>query len=383
MPLCKYGPAPDGRTHPSLQNWGDKYKFFSHVLADRRVKTDCGFFDGMKSQERFKTFDGAEANKELNLAARKQLPNPEHHSFEATMSRILDIVEAMNPHEKPVIHPKHKWFGGGCNMSERFERSALLEQDDLLVYKATRDASRPRRPQTAPAGRHSSAKAATPTPSQPVAMGKENQCTTSQNQDTQKEEELDILKAAMLEAPSRFPPRPKSASVTGSSKPQSESKATDCRPSKMRPKSACATGSSRSALEQVQMTEAQKLLQRPKSAIAIGGSRSPSQNDEIPSAQVSRKPRSASTSMLSRSQSGSNVSSCISTAGSTDPKRHHPAAVTAPEWAGGNIQRPGHGQKGPPAFPKRFHPRKHSKPKAKVGQDFFPLCKDLSMYIRS
>jgi len=267
-------------------------------------------------------------------------------------------------------------------MSERFERSALLEDDELQVYKATREATRPRRPQTAPAGgRHSSVTEATATTTHPVAPGKENQDILSKNQDATKEDNLNHLKAAILEVPNRFSQRPKSASVSGSSKPYPEPKADQCfstEGAKVRPKSASVTSlQSRSAAEQ-----AQKMLQRPKSAMAIGASRShSSSNNEIKSAQVPRRPRSASTtsSMLSRSRSGS-VSSCVSTAGSADAKQSAPYP-SAPEWVGGNNnRRGGHGQTGPPAFPKRALRRTQSKAKARVGQEFFPLSKDLSMY---
>jgi hypothetical protein len=366
---------------------------------------DCMFFDKTKSEERFKTFDGAEAQKELNLSGnphRSQGIEPEYYSFEATMGRILEVVEAMNPSEKPIIHSKHKYFGGGCTMTDRFERYAMPEEDDLQIYKAARDVSRQRRPQTAPAGGRSASVGASAPLTMPASPGNENQSDVSQSQDAQKQEELN-LKSELSERHSRLPlrpgsasradtlhlaevdpnrpyevsrlpPRPRSASVSRSSKPDHS------RPSKLPPRPKTA-GVTRSSFEQAQIAEAQRKLQRPKSAIAISGSRCPADNDR--SSQVQKRPRSAlsTRSSLSRSHSCSSVSSCASTAASGDSHQHSfPAAA---EWLGGNVnRRNGNATMGPAAFPKRLVPRTKSKVKAKAKEapEFFPLCKDLSMY---
>lgn len=438
MPLCKHGPAPDGRKHPSLKDWQEKYRFFSHALGHKRGNQDCMFFDNTKSEERFKTFDGAEAQAELNFASNthkqiqasllsddpeKKVFEPAHHTLEATLGRILEVVEAMNPNEKPLLHPKYKYFGGGgqftlTGMSDRFERSAIPEDDELQVYKATRDAIRPHRPQTAPAGgRSASVGAATP-PITPSSLGKENQRDVIQSQDAKKQEEVDFLKADISEAPSRIPLRPKSASVSGSSRadhgyfseagqarppevpqlplrPKSasvcgSSKSGQGRPAEVppRPKSASVSGESRSSFQLAQMAEARKALQRPKSAIAFTGSMK-SASDDNRSANVPLRPKSAisPSSSLARSHSCSTVSSCKSMPGSKEAQQRLSAPVTpvTAEWLAGNINnRPRHEAA---AFPKRFAQNSkarlklgHSKIKAraKQGQEFFPLCKDFT-----
>lgn len=366
---------------------------------------DCMFFDKTKSEERFKTFDGAEAQKQLNMSTnlhRNQGADSEYYSFEATMGRILEVVEAMNPSEKPIIHPKHKYFGGGCTMTDRFDRYAMPEEDDLQIYKAARDGSRQKRPQTAPAGGRSASVPTSTPPVMPPDSGKENQREVIQSQDAQKQEEV-TLKSELSETQMRLPPRPGSASRADTlrlaevdpSRPSEvprlplrprsasvsrASKLDHGRPADLPPRPKTA-GASRSSFEHAQTAEAPRKLQRPKSAIAISGSRCAADGDRP--VQVQKRPRSAlsRSSSMSRSHSCSSVSSCASTAASGDSHQHpFPAAA---EWLGGNVNRRNeHPNKdpnmGPAAFPKRLVPRTKSKVKAKAKEapEFFPLCKE-------
>lgn len=380
MPLCKYGPAPDGKTQPTLKDWEQKYRFFSHVGGDRRGKMDCQFFDKQKGLERFKSFDGAEANKQIQ--GKNKVFDADYYSFEATMGRILEVVEAMNPHEKPIVHPKHHFFGGGCSMSDRFDRSALPENDGLQVLKATRDALRPCRPQTAPAGGRKPSAGDSPAaevledskPTQVAEFLEDSKPTQVRPKSASVRGSCEVDQRQ----PATMPQRPKSASVSGSSRyfleqallEQAQRTEVKTKPLP-RPKSAIAISGFRSSPngsdEQLQRTEGS--LQRPQSALAISGSRcSPSMIDD-----AKQRPHSGSSrnSNLKRSRSASSVSSCASTTASS--VKTPPVKWTA-EWVGGNIRRRSRSKAGPP--------RVRSKARAKEGDPFFPLCKDFSMYIR-
>lgn len=282
---------------------------------------DVEKFDKMKSQDRFKTFDGAEANKKFNEC--RKVTDVEYHSFEATLGRILEVVSAMNPQEKPIIHPKHQFFGGGCTMSERFRCSAFAENDELQVYKATRDALRPRRPQSAPAGGRSSA-IVEAAPPRHVAPGQENQSVESQT--------------------SAIPRGSKSASLLGV----------------QRPKSAMDIGRSRcpSSIEV-------DVQQRPSSAGAKGSTLT-----------RSRSMTNASSGMNTRT-SREKKQPCAPVAaewlgGNLRANDQRPKQIKTSQSAKSQTKQD---------FPRR-PPRVRSKARAKLakaGDPFFPLCKEFNL----
>lgn len=141
----------------SLKQWEEKYRYFGHCQADKRVQQPVQFFDPQKRQERFENFDRAKANDDY-LRPLKAPLDPVQHSYEETMARVRDLLDlslTLNPFETKPKYPKHKYFGGGCNMTKRFERDASTGADELqqfqdhLRHQRLRSLSRPK---TAPPG---------------------------------------------------------------------------------------------------------------------------------------------------------------------------------------------------------------------------------------